>query len=40
MKDQLKKVLMIDHATRYCVSFDVACKKKELIVKKILQYWM
>ena len=30
---------MIDHATRYSVSF-ITSKKKELIMKKIFQYWI
>ena len=30
---------MIDHATRY-VSFVVNSKKKEVIVKKLFQYWI
>ena len=28
----------IDHATRYSISCAVTSKKKELIVKKVLQY--
>ena len=31
---------MTDHATRYSVSFGVTSIKKELIVKKIFQYWI
>ena len=31
---------MTDHATRYSVSFVVTSIKKELIVKKIFQYWI
>ena len=31
---------MIEHATRYSVPCVVTSKKKELIVKKILQYWI
>ena len=30
---------MIDHAKRYTISCVVTSKKKELIVKKIFQYW-
>ena len=31
---------MTDHATRYSVSFVVTSIEKELIVKKIFQYWI
>ena len=31
---------MIDHVTRYSASCVVNSKKKELIVKKIFQYWI
>ena len=31
---------MTDHATRYSVSCGVTSKRKELIVKKIFQYWI
>ena len=31
---------MTDHTTRYKVSCAVTSKKKELIVKKVFQYWV
>ena len=31
---------MIDHVTRYSVSCVITSKKRELIVKKIFQYWI
>ena len=31
---------VIDHATRYSISCVITSKKKELIMKKIFQYWI
>ena len=39
----IKKIWLlhvIDHATRYSISCVITSKKKELIMKKIFQYWI